>query len=286
MNRRGLVYSIAMLFITIGALVAILLIVNSTSDQLERFAGLGGQSALVLQATLPAQRLFLFVDTAAPLAADVAASDIGETGGFAHGENPCAGPDIGIMPINQPDGTLCLTPQHAVAAYLGRAGKHMDALLHQIFGAAESETIPAGNIPDNNSAFALNHTTLTGIALAPIIVPIQLPTEGKPFVGAHSVKPSFSVATSLDIFQTYSQLTTFAAAAVQQCQNLAVDKKESCVRDQIAATTLPHQLKLFASLPKGTKDLPEDAFTLFYDQFDGRQGLSVVRFLLYIPSAS
>ncbi len=312
MNKKGIFFAIALVFITLGALVLLVVVVNAVKQAAEPLYVVGQRSFEIVQAYAEGEKMLFFVEQAAKLAASKAVVTLGENGGFATRTraNQCyPSPfeyDV-VWNSAQNLRTLCVWD---VRDELGGALKntlywHLDRHYPNIF-------------PKELYDVSLVQNEVYGIAAAPILlrmysplakdekplfewVPLQWFTRnitdiiaaqvpvvmggrtGLP-VGEYFVRPSFRIPVRLNV-SFYERLYQAAQQALTNCQRTNFSEKIQCVREAFAGFTGPgeNQSAITVARAKGTTaDYIEDAFFIAAD--DPRTKLQV-RFTLFVPSA-
>jgi hypothetical protein len=312
MNKRGIFFSVALVFVSVGAFIALILVLNALGKATEPLYQVGERSFEITHAYGRGEALLLYVDFAARLAAQHAADLLLENGGFASREqaNALCRPSTlsGYVLWNDAKDAnrLCAwdaQEQHALAA-----GTDLQSRLAKLSPDAFPATLYDFAVIDNE---------LLGIASAPVAMLVYPPKEylepprtafvaqenwhtdtlklieepgvdvipvekalGPP-TGEYFVRPSFRTPIPLDL-AVFDALQTAAQSALQRCAGMEFDAKAVCVRQLFAGFSGPGVggSALFSAERKGAApQIVEDTFLFVID----RAGSEQIKFALFIP---
>jgi len=244
MNNKGLVFSISLVLVTLGALVAVIFL----SDQIERdISGLellGERAAAVSRTTLEGEKILFFIDSAAQQSVFSTISTLTLQGGFSGAS--CAVKQGNVWFWNKKDNPSAMCTPDISSNFNKEFGKELDDRL-KVF---------KGRMIENNYDFHISGSTLNGYSSIPLefvifekAAPVNVRTSlwylgiasilssalnpgmiltipaafmahwtftrplGTFASGAYTIQPDFSVNFPYDI-ALYQKLSAFATSAL------------------------------------------------------------------------
>ncbi len=279
--RKALIFSITLLLISIGALIAATFIVDELAGGTASYDQIGESALSILQTYAKSQTVFSQVDQLAKYAAHEAVAFLARTGGVAD--------------------TSCGTPQNIVWNNADKKcfrSETIDSAFEKKFREALREELQSQNIPGMLAAeeydfyIEPNPLTIHGIAQKPVEVPIALvqqvqriwglgfleqPREGES-KGTLAFRPSFSVTIPYDL-TVYDKLYAFADSVIAECQKPTPEEKQTCIDTKLAALTLPRGVRIVYSDGAFTVSTSREAYLNPYTQ----RLLPDINFALTIP---
>ena len=312
MNKRGIFFSVALVFLSVSAFIAIILVLNALGKATEPLYQVGERSFEITHAYGRGEAVLLYVDSAAQLAVRTAADAIMANGGFASREqaNTLCQPTTlsGYVLWNDAKDSNRLCAWDAREQYALAAG----AALQPHLAKLSPDAFPA-TLYD----FAVIDSELLGIASAPVALLIYqpkayldpprtamisqanwrtdtlklieepevkvIPVEKAlgPPTGEYFIRPSFRTNIPIDL-ALFDALQTAAQSVLQHCAGLEFDGKATCARERFAGFTGPGPAgsALFSAERKGAApQIVEDTFLFVIGLAGGEQ----IKFALFIP---
>ena len=235
--KRAQLFDISMVFIVIGAMVAIVLVMNAISEETSPWKGIGQRAFEVQNAYAVADLFVSFMSTATHWASAEAFQELGKNGGYAQ-QSPCGSVnEFALWNIkNSRKPCIPSTPEVYQAFYLILATK-LDP-----YGARYPGLSPI------YYEFLVSNNRLLGIATAPLRLNILKPAEKKiqtakydvtglwtttarfdpTNVGIYVFRPNFEIPFAHDI-DAYKKLAQITKTIIQKCALKATPaEKKSC----------------------------------------------------------
>lgn len=257
--KKAQIFDVGMVFLVIGAMVAVLLVINTVSSQITNWKTIGQRAFELQNAYTEADYTVSFMSSSARWAAPKAITILGSAGGFL--QAPC-GQSKNFAFWNQagnPQTTCFPQAYENFYAKLGEEMKNYVTLYAKpkiiLF---EGKQFEARVKPfDSPYEFTVIDNKLLGIATAPLFINILAPSEKlRPdvpldwtglwstlrtttfdpyFTGTYIYRPNFEIPLNYNL-SIYKELEGAVTEIVRDCLALPSDaEKKSCAKPKIEA---------------------------------------------------
>ena len=247
MNKKALIFSISLVLLVLGALIAGFIFVQKLKNQTSKYAALGESSKSILEGFMKSQEVLVYTDSLAAFslysAIEQAAKDAGinpdKTCGSIQGQDET---NYVIWNKKENDKNIKCYRQQTFDQYFTELFQHKlniqlltsnNQLLkdyrgnHDIFIKLNSLISENKNIQHE----IIPTTVIYGIANKPINIPLTLQSGQTP--GDYYFRPSFTIHTNYDL-TIYDKLYGLADEIINNCQK-SKEQKLDCIK-----TTIDH----------------------------------------------
>lgn len=254
--KRAQIFDISMIFVVIGAMVAVLLVVTTIATDISPWYSIGQRAFEIQDTYAEADYMTSFMASGARWASWKAISELGLTGGFY--QYPCGTVD-GITPFwNKRDEPRTLCFPNAYENFYALLGDEMDKYI-ELYGrprsirVGEYEVDVRGKPFTSPYEFLVQDNRLLGIATGPVFIniltPFQRLYEYAPLdlfgfwtitttyhpvaTGLYVFRPDIEVPFEYDL-RIYKTLAAAAQDMVIECTDLVEpDATKACVQNKI-----------------------------------------------------
>jgi hypothetical protein len=226
LNKKGLLFNISLVIITIIVLTTALIALGQLTSFRE---GIGARAFEIVQLYQEAEKRLFYVDQSAKLSAQQAAYDLAQKGGFFN-ETLCvlyrdfavwatADPSISCYPINYKEDFKRILNNN-MKNYLSPLPSDMFIEMNGRFSV-----YPYNLSRDINYELSFIDEKLVGIAYRPMQINFYRGERSiRPIIGEYKINPSFNIDFDYDI-EGYDRLEQQAVELIRECNNETI----SCV---------------------------------------------------------
>jgi len=238
MMNKAQIFDISMILVVVGAMVAVLVVVDTIATETSPWQSLGQRAFEIQNAYAQADEFAAVMGMAARWASADAVLVLGKNSG--HLREPACGVSKGIMLWNTPDARTTCPPAGYASFY---------SLLSDRLAMAGRNYAGIARIPYE---FVAGSQRLHAIALAPLRVNILAPKEQEkkyapwdifglwtitttyePHVtGAYVFRPDFEIPFAYDL-GIYDALAPLARDIPEECGSLPAEEKSPCVTGKV-----------------------------------------------------
>ncbi len=256
--RQAQIFDVSMVFVVLGAMIAVLLVINAVGTQITDWETIGQRAFEVQNAYAQGDYVVSFMSSAARWASAKTTSVLGEKGGFV--SLPC-GESRGFAFWNDQKSPKSLCLPDAYAGFYSMLGTEM-AGYSRLYAKPMIITIAGKEFGVNSRPFDIQYEfviaqdRLLGIATAPVFVNIFAPAEKfsdlVPFdftglwaavytyyfdpliAGTYIFRPNFEISFNYNL-DVYRALGIAAQEVVSDCRSKAsVAEKKVCAEEKVA----------------------------------------------------
>lgn len=314
MNKQGIFFSIALVFIALGALVSLILVVNAVKTATEPLYHIGERSFEITQVYAEGEKVLFFVDQSAKISASKALEILATNGGFSSfdaANKLCrTTPFRGYVVWNSADLKKLCSWNHRtqfIDSFKALFFQYLDKLAPSIFSSEAYDfsfiddyfigisSSPIGMLiysplsQGKNPKFELITSNAWRKDISRFIAegpPDVIPVKARPGlpVGQYFIRPSFKAQLQQDL-SFYDDVKQTAKQTLKQCALPDFNQKIGCVHEQFAKAGFagigPKQSALFTAQQKGARlGLVEDTFLFIVNV---PKTPFQIRFALFIP---
>lgn len=245
MNRKAVIFSISLVLITFGSLIALFMVINNLEKQIAPVNGIGGVALEIAGGNLEAQRVLFYVDESAKISAGQAFVNLSKNAGLAS-KNDCGvifdgGNEFVVW---KSEGKSCFDVDF-YGVFQKFFNERMNVFLNLLKPVSD-----VGFVFDNYDLFVDDGRQLFGVAVRPVLLRLISPEESRAgfwevivgglfgsgaipsnVAGVFAVRPSFTVPFSND-FSSLNKLKGFSRAVlddVDGCNNKPDNEVLDCV---------------------------------------------------------
>lgn len=255
--KKAQIFDVSMVFVVLGAIVAVLLVVNSVARQTSDWETIGQRAFEVQNAYAQGDYVVSFMSSAARWASAKTLAQLADNGGFT--STPC-GESKGFAFWNRKDSPLTLCLPEAYAGFYSVLGAEM-AKYSRLYARPMTVTIAGKEFGVNSRPFDIPYEftiaegKLLGIATVPVFVNIFAPAEKfsdlvpldftgiwaavytyyfDPLIaGTYVFRPNFEISFNYNL-DVYRVLGVAVQEIVTDCMSKQTDaEKKSCAEEKI-----------------------------------------------------
>lgn len=259
MNTKALIFSLSLVFVTLGAFISLIVIVNNLEKKVDPVRTVGERALEVLHASAETEEILFYLEQTGAIAAENAVEVLVNNAGLFNSE-------CGLIKDNnanyiywnnpqQPDKTCFETDIYA--NYQTYFNRHLNPYFQL-----------KSNIPLNTyDVFIIDRKEISAIAEQPITITLVAPQKlGALPLGLYTFKPSFTIRFNHD-FSPFNQLKQFARD-VLMCKKITREDQENCITALVGASPVKIALQ------------SRDKTTFL---FDVQEETFPIKFALFVP---
>ena len=227
MNRKALVFSIALVFMMIAALSAGFYLVVTLQQKTSTYAALGDASKSILSSFVKSQEVLTYIDALAAVALHETIDRAAKEAGMNPNKNLCGTIDTGsatyvVWNTYENQKVIRCYAQEPIDEYVTLL---FDEYITTKFSQSDQEVAKAA-AGHYNYFIQPKSLSVYGIATRPVDVRLELASEKSS--GIYTFRPSFTVQASYDL-TIYDALHTFADHVIETCKQPKKEERLECI---------------------------------------------------------